>query len=197
MSRLGVLVSGRGSNLRAILEACAAGAVDAEVVVVASNRRCPALEIARAANVPVVRVFSLGEHGGSLARRDAAIADALEANGVDLVVTAGYDRINDEGFVARFPGRILNIHPSLLPAFGGSMHAIEQAFEAGVRETGVTVHLIEPGTVDAGTILAQARVPVEPGDTLEELEARVHAAEHQLLPATIQAVIEGRLVKQA
>ncbi|MFN2465771.1 MAG: phosphoribosylglycinamide formyltransferase [Candidatus Dormibacteria bacterium] len=193
MTRLGVLVSGRGTNLQAILEACREDRVNAEVAVVASNKSCPALDIARAARVPVVRVFSLADHGGTLTARDAAMADVLDANGVDLVVTAGYDRINDEAFVARFPGRIVNVHPSLLPAFAGSMHAIRQAFEAGVTQTGVTIHLIEPNTVDSGRVLAQATVPVKPGDTLEQLEERVHAAEHQLLPATIQALIEGRL----
>lgn len=197
MSRLGVLVSGRGTNLQAILQACAEGRLDAKVVVVAGNKNCPALDIARDAEVPVVQVFSLPNHGGTLATRDAAIADVLEANGVHLVVTAGYDRINDEGFVARFPGRIVNVHPSLLPSFGGSMHAIRQAFEAGVPYTGVTIHLIEPNTVDSGTILAQEIVRIEPGGTLEELEARVHQTEHRLLPATLQRLIKGSLVTQA
>jgi len=194
LTRLGILVSGRGSNLEAILAACADGVVAATVVVVASNKNCPALDIARGAGVPVVQVFSLQDHGGTLATRDAAMADVLEANGVDLVVTAGYDRVSDEGFVARFPGRIVNVHPSLLPAFGGSMHAIRQAFEAGVSETGVTIHLIEPNTLDSGTVLARETVPIETGDTLETLEERVHKTEHRLLPATIQKLIEGSLV---
>jgi phosphoribosylglycinamide formyltransferase-1 len=185
-ARLGVLVSGRGSNLEAILRACRDGSIDGEVAVVAGNRQCRAVEVAREAGVPAVRVFPLGEHGGDLATRDRAMADALDDSRVDLVVTAGYDRINDEGFVARFPGRIINVHPSLLPAFGGSMHAIREAFEAGVARTGVTVHLIEPNTIDSGTILAQAEVPLLPGDTLESLEERVHQAEHRLLPRVIQ-----------
>jgi phosphoribosylglycinamide formyltransferase-1 len=192
-ARLGVLVSGRGSNLDAILRATREGAIDGQVVVVASNKECRALEVARAASVPVVRVFPLREHGGDLATRDAAMARVLEENGVDLVVTAGYDRINDEGFVARFPGRIINVHPSLLPAFGGSMNAIREAFEAGVDRTGVTVHLIEPNTVDSGTILAQEEVLVLPGDTLEALEQRVHQAEHRLLPKVIQQWIAAHL----
>ncbi|MFN2463200.1 MAG: phosphoribosylglycinamide formyltransferase [Candidatus Dormibacteria bacterium] len=190
MSRIGVLVSGRGSNLAAILDACAGGRIDGEVVVVASNKQCPALEIARAAGVPVVRVFSLADHGNNLAQRDAAMADVLEANEIDLVVTAGYDRISDEGFVARFPGRIVNVHPSLLPAFGGSMHAIRQAFEAGVPQTGVTIHLIEPGTVDSGTILAQETVPIPAECSLEQLEELVHQTEHRLLPTVIQRLIQ-------
>jgi len=196
LSRLGVLVSGRGTNLRAILQGCADGPVEAEVVIVAANRECPALDIAREAGVPEVRVFRLADYDSATAR-DADMAAALKSAGADLVVCAGYNRVLDDVLIGAFPGRIVNVHPSLLPQFGGTMEAIRQAFEAGVSETGVTVHLIEPGTVDAGTILAQERVPVKPGDTLEDVEARVHAAEHRLLPATIQAVIAGRLMKQA
>lgn len=196
MTRLGVLVSGQGSNLRAILEACATGAIDGTVTLVAANRDCPALKIARDAGVAQVRAFGLADFGGAPAR-DAAMTRALQSAGVELVVCAGYNRLLDDVLVRAFEGRIVNVHPSLLPEFGGTMEAIRQAFDAGVRETGVTVHLIDPGTVDAGTILAQEHVPVEPGDSFEALEARVHAAEHRLLPATIQAVIEGRLVKHA
>jgi phosphoribosylglycinamide formyltransferase-1 len=196
LRRLGVLVSGRGSNLGAILDAISAGQVDAEVAVVGSNRECPALDLARRRGVPTVLVFTLADHGDS-ATRDAAMAAALRAAGVDLVVCAGYNRVLDDALVEAFPGRILNVHPSLLPEFGGTMEAVRLAFEAGVKETGVTIHLIEPGTVDAGTILAQERVPRLPGDRLEDLAARVHAAEHRLLPATIQAVLQARLVGPA
>jgi formyltetrahydrofolate-dependent phosphoribosylglycinamide formyltransferase len=121
------------------------------------------------------------------------MAVALEKAGVDLVVGAGYDRILHEDFVHRFLGRILNIHPSLLPAFAGTMHAIQDAFEAGAPETGVTIHYIEPNTLDAGTIVAQETVPILPSDSVATLEARVHAVEHRLYPATIQAWIEGRM----
>jgi phosphoribosylglycinamide formyltransferase 1 len=196
LTRLGVLVSGRGSNLQAILKACADGSVDGTVVLVAGNRECPALEIARAAGVGEVRAFAISEYGSSAAR-DGAMTRALRSASVELVVCAGYDRLLDDVLVRAFEGAIINVHPSLLPEFAGTMQAIREAFEAGVMETGVTVHLIEPGTIDAGTILAQQRVPVEAGDSLRTLEARVHAAEHRLLPATIQAVIEGKLVRQA
>ena len=118
MTRLGVLVSGRGSNLSAILRACAEGRIDGEVVAVAANRRCPAIEIATAAGVPMARAFGLDEYGDG-SRRDRAMADALDGAGVDLVLCAGYDRILSDGFVRQFPGRILNVHPSLLPAYGG------------------------------------------------------------------------------
>ena len=189
-------MSGRGSNLEAILAACARGEVDGAVVYVAANRQCRAVDVARDADVEVVRVFPQAEYGDRAAR-DRAMADALRAARVDLVVTAGYDRVLDEAFVGAFPGRILNVHPSLLPEFGGTMDAIGRAFEAGVKETGVTVHFIEPNTVDAGTIAARATVPVLPGDTLEDLETRVHEAEHRLLPQTIQAWIEGRVKSPA
>jgi phosphoribosylglycinamide formyltransferase-1 len=196
VTRLGVLVSGRGTNLKAILAACEQGAVDATVAMVAANRDCPALEIARDAGVAVVTVFPAGGFP-SAALRDAAMADALRANAVDLVVCAGYNRVLDDTLVRAFEGRIINVHPSLLPQFGGTMDAIRQAFEAGIAETGVTVHLIDPGTVDAGPVLAQERVPILPDDTLESLEQRVHDAEHRLLPVTIQAVIEGRLARRS
>jgi phosphoribosylglycinamide formyltransferase-1 len=195
LTRLGVLVSGRGSNLAAILGACRDGDLPAEVVMVASNKPgCGALEVARGADVPLVQAFTLGEYG-DVRRRDAAMAQALKLAEVDLVVTAGYDRVLDEDFVAAFRGRILNVHPSLLPAFGGGMNAIAEALKAGVTETGVTVHLIEPRTLDGGRIIAQEAVEVRPADTLETLSLRVHEVEHRLLPATIKAFIEAGVVR--
>ena len=197
MTRLGVLVSGRGTNLEAILKACAGGEIAGEVVAVVSNKTCPAMHTAVTAHVPLVGVFALDQFGGDLVTRDRAIGDALEGARVDLVVCAGYDRILHEDFVARFAGRILNVHPSLLPAFGGSMNAIQEAFEARAAETGVTIHYIEPSTVDAGTIIAQESVVILPDDTVEGLAARVHEIEHRLYPATIQAWIEGRVPRPA
>lgn len=195
MTPLGVLVSGRGSNLAAILRSCQQGDLPAEVVLVASNKpACPALDVARRAGVPVVRAFPLAEYS-DLAARDRAMAVALQQAGVEVVVTAGYDRVLDEGFVAAFPGRILNVHPSLLPAFKGTMKAIENAWSAGVPETGVTVHLIEPDTVDGGRIIAQETVQVVAGESLQSLEERIHAVEHRLLPEAIKKFIETSLVR--
>jgi phosphoribosylglycinamide formyltransferase 1 len=195
LTPLGVLVSGRGSNLAAILRSCRQGDLPAEVVLVASNKpACPALDVARRAGVPVVRAFPLAEYS-DLAGRDAAMAAALQQAGVELVVTAGYDRVLDEGFVGAFPGRILNVHPSLLPAFKGTMKAIESAWSAGVPETGVTVHLIEPDTVDGGRIIAQEAVQVVSGESLESLDERIHAVEHRLLPEAIKKFIETSLVR--
>ncbi len=197
MTRLGVLVSGHGSNLEAILKACAAGSIAGQVAAVVSNKKCHAMHTAVMAHVPLIEVFALDAFGGDAATRDEAMADALEDVGVDLVVCAGYDRILDETFVARFAGRVLNVHPSLLPAFAGSMTAIREALEAGATETGVTIHYIEPSTVDAGTIIAQETVPIRPDDTVDALEARVHEVEHRLYPAAIQAWIEGRVPRPA
>ena len=195
MTPIGVLVSGRGSNLAAILRSCQQGDLPGEVVLVASNKPgCAALDVARQAGVPVVRAFPLAEYG-DLAARDGAMAEALQQAGVELVVTAGYDRILDERFVAAFEGRVLNVHPSLLPAFAGSMKAIENAFNAGVHETGVTVHLIEPNTVDGGHIIAQETVQVLAGETLESMEERIHAVEHRLLPQAIKKFIEASRVR--
>ena len=191
MTRIGVLVSGRGSNLEAILEACAGGAIDGEVVMVASNKTCPALEIGRNGGVGEVRVFPLAEYG-DLPARDRAMAAGLTAAGVDLVVCAGYDRVLDDSLVREFEGRILNVHPSLLPEFAGTMDAIGEALSVGVARTGVTVHMIEPDTVDAGRVVAQEGVDVLPGDTRESLAERVHAVEHRVLPAAIQGWIQAR-----
>jgi phosphoribosylglycinamide formyltransferase-1 len=195
LTRLGILVSGRGTNLAAILAACASGGIPGEVVFVASNKPgSHALEIARQAAVPEVRAFPLTEYP-DVAARDRAMAAALKAAGVDLVITAGYDRVLDESFVKAFEGRLLNIHPSLLPEFGGGMKAIEDAFNAGVARTGVTVHMIEPGTIDAGRIIAQEAVDIRPDDSLDSLTERIHAVEHRLLPQSIRVFIEGSLVR--
>lgn len=199
---LGVLVSGRGTNLQAILDAIASGRLDARVVLVASDRAAaPALERAERAGVPHA-VFAEGPSGpapttdthGSRAAAHAAMADALRAHGARLVVLAGFDRILADVFFERL-GEIpvINIHPALLPAFGGrgmlGAKVHEAVLASGATESGVTVHRAEPGKVDEGEILVQRRVPVLPGDTPERLAARVLAEEHEAL---IEAI--GRFV---
>jgi len=170
---IGVLVSGRGSNLQALIDA------GLTVAAVGSNRKdAYALNRARAAGIPTA-TFALDCHE-SREERDLVMATWLEEHGVDLVVLAGYMHLLTRPFLARFPGRIVNVHPSLLPAFPGA-HAIEDALAAGVETTGVTVHLVDEG-VDTGPILIQEPVPVEPRETLEE---RLHAVEHRLLPETV------------
>ena len=179
---IGVLVSGSGTNLQALLDAGLPG------VAVASNRSgAGALERAARAGVATA-VFELESYASRVARDDA-MADWLEARGVDLVVAAGYMHLLTPSFLERFP--CINVHPSLLPRFPGP-HAVEDALEAGVPETGVTVHFLDEG-VDSGPVIAQERVPVEPGDTVETLHARIQEQEHRLLPAVVGRYLAQKL----
>jgi phosphoribosylglycinamide formyltransferase 1 len=176
--RLALLVSGKGSNLRNLVER------RFEVVAVATNKpSCGAASFARDRAIPVgefpQKAFA------SLEARDSAMRDWLLERDVDLVVNAGYDRILTAGFLAGFENRMINIHPSLLPAFGGGMDAVEKALERGVKLTGCTVHLVTK-EVDAGPILLQAAVLVLPGDTVESLRARIQVEEHRILPQAIE-----------
>lgn len=182
-----MLVSGRGSNLEALLHASAAPDYPAQVVVVCANRDAPALERARQAEVPHM-VFGRAEFPSREAR-DTAMADLLAAARVDLVVCAGYDAILSPAFVDRFAGRIINTHPSLLPQFAGCMDAPARALAAGVRETGCTVHVVT-NAVDAGPILAQRTVRIRAGDSAESLHQRIRAAEHRLLPEVVRQLAE-------
>lgn len=187
---LGVLASGRGSNLQAIIDATAAPDFPARVAVVVSDREgARALERATAAGLPAVHVNP--KDFADRAAYDAAVAATLETHGVGLVCLAGYMRILSPAFVRRFAGRILNVHPSLLPAFPG-LHPQRQALEHGVRVAGATVHLVDEG-VDTGPIVLQASVPVLAGDTEASLAARILEAEHRLYPAAIRLFAEGRL----
>jgi phosphoribosylglycinamide formyltransferase-1 len=187
---LGVLVSGNGTNLQAILDAIDRGSLDAAVRVVISNQPAAnALNRARAAGVPALsiphREFSSRE------AFDAAVVDALRAQGVEWVVLAGFMRLLTPGFLQAFPNRVLNIHPSLLPAFPGA-HAIKDALDYGVRVTGCTVHLVDGG-VDSGPILAQRAVPVLEADDESSLAERLHRAEHELYLEVLAELAAGRL----
>ena len=174
---IGVLVSGNGSNLQALLDA------DLPIGAVASNRNdAYALVRAREAGVPTA-TFSLDCHADR-EERDLVMATWLEEHGVDLVVLAGYMHLLTKPFLDRFPDRIVNVHPSLLPAFPG-MRAIEEALAAKVETTGVTIHLVDEG-LDTGAVLRQEAVPLEPRETLAE---RLHAVEHRLLPAVVREMI--------
>ena len=169
---IGVLVSGEGTNLQALIDA------GLPVHAVASNRPgIPALDRASAAGIPWA-VFELDDEREA---RDLAMADWLDERSVQLVVLAGYMQLLTPAFLDRFPGRIVNVHPSLLPSFPG-LDAIERAVDAQVGTTGVTVHIVDKG-VDTGPVLRQERVPVEPRETLEE---RIHAVEHRLLPEVVR-----------
>jgi phosphoribosylglycinamide formyltransferase-1 len=183
---LGVLISGRGSNLQAILNAVRDGRLDARVGVVISNvAGAPGLDRARAAGVPV----EILPHRDFRSREeyDAALVDRLRAHGVELVCLAGFLRLLSPVFVRAFPGRILNVHPSLLPSFPG-LHAQRQALEHGVKVTGATVHLVDE-ELDHGPILVQRAVPVLEDDDEESLSARILEQEHQIYPEAIALVL--------
>lgn len=179
---IGVLVSGAGTNLQALLDE------RLPVVAVASNvPDARALERAAAAGVATA-VFALGDYA-SRQERDAAMAEWLAACDVELVVCAGYMHLLTPGFLERFP--VLNVHPSLLPAFPG-MHAVEDALAAGATETGVTVHFVDEG-VDTGPVVFQEPVRVLPGDTPDSLHARLQEVEHRLLPHAVRLYLGGAL----
>jgi phosphoribosylglycinamide formyltransferase-1 len=189
--RVGVLASGRGSNLQALLDASARADYPAEVVVVISDReRAAALDRARSAGVEALVV-----NPKDFADREAfdlALVREFTARRVDLVCNAGFMRILSAPYVRAFAGRAMNIHPSLLPAFPG-LHAQRQALEYGAKVAGATVHFVNDGPVDTGPIILQASVPVQPDDTEETLSARILVEEHRLYPEAVRLFAEGRL----
>ena len=181
-----MLVSGRGSNLRALLEAERQSDYPAQVVAVATNRAgCPALALARERQL-ASRSFPISEYGGSPERRDQEMAAWLLGRGARLLVLAGYDRILTDPLLSAFPQRILNLHNSLLPAFAGTMHAVEEALAHGVKITGCTVHLVAPELVDGGPIVLQAAVEVRDDDTSASLLERIHQQEWRILPEAVR-----------
>ncbi len=191
-----MLASGAGTNLAALLEACGRPDYPAVVVAVLSNREhAGALAIAARHGVDAA-VMSLQAFGGDAIRRDRAMRDRLREAGVDLVVCAGYNRLLCPDFVAAFPNAILNVHPSLLPAFGGGMRGVEDALEYGVKVAGCTVQLLEPGVADGGPIILQAPVPVLEDDDADALRMRVHEQEWLLLPEAVALWAQGRLQRE-
>ncbi len=189
--RVAILISGRGSNMQALVEAARAPDYPAEIALVISNRpEAPGLGWAKAAGIPTLaldhKLYENREHF------EGQLQSVLEISKIDLVALAGFMRLMTAPFVERWRGRMINIHPSLLPAFKG-LHTHEQALAAGVRISGCTVHFVS-SEMDAGPIVAQAAVPVLPGDTPATLAARVLAAEHKLYPAALALVAEGRAV---
>jgi phosphoribosylglycinamide formyltransferase-1 len=191
---LGVLVSGAGTNLQAILDAVRERKLDARVAVVVSNvEGATALERARSAGVPGVVV----DHKRFADRSafDAAVVQRLREHGVEVVVLAGFMRLLTPVLLDAFPMRIVNVHPALLPAFPG-VHGVRQALEYGVRVAGCTVHFVDRGT-DTGPIIAQTAVPVHEGDDETTLAARILEKEHELLPRVLQWIAEGRVSVEA
>jgi phosphoribosylglycinamide formyltransferase 1 len=191
-----VLVSGAGTNLRALLDAAEAPDYPARIAVVISNRpSAGALGIARSSGVAAA-AMPVGDFGGDVLARDTAIRDALRDHGVELVVCAGYDRMLSAPLLDAFPDAILNVHPSLLPAFAGGMHAVEDALAFGARVTGCTVQLLEPGEADGGPIVLQAAVPVEEDDDADSLRTRIHQQEWRILPEAVALWSSGRLRRE-
>lgn len=186
---IGVLISGRGSNLQALIDAMAAGRLRATIAVVISNRAdAPGLQRANAAGVETLVM----PHRDAPTREayDRALVQALQSRGVQLVCLAGFMRLLGPAFCDAFPNAILNVHPSLLPAFPG-VDAQKQALAAGVCVSGATVHFVTP-ELDAGPIILQAAVPVHEGDSDASLSARILEQEHQILPEAVQLVLDGR-----
>jgi len=188
--KIGVLLSGSGTNLQAIIDAIAAGQVNAEIVSVVSSRPDAfGIRRAEAAGIPVLvlnrAVYAVPEAA------DALIVENMRAAGAEYMVMAGYMRKLTPAVLSAYPDRVLNLHPALLPSFKGA-HAIQDAWEAGVKVTGITVHLANED-YDKGPIVAQQAVEVREDDTIETLEERIHQAEHQLYPAVIPAIAEWRM----
>ena len=188
--KVGVLISGRGSNLKSLIEACADASYPAEIVLVISNV-AGAGGLAHAASAGIPTKVIPHKTFASREAFDAAIDAALRDAGVDIVCEAGFMRIHSESFVRKWEGRMINIHPSLLPAFKGT-HVHERAIAARVKMSGCTVHFVS-ADVDSGPIIAQSVVPVLNGDTPETLAARVLEEEHKLYPLALKRVIEGRV----
>ena len=190
MKNIVVLISGRGSNMEAIVQACATEGWNARIAAVVSNRADAAgLAFARARGIATAVV----EHAAFDSREafDAALAEAIETHAPDVLALAGFMRILTPAFVKRFEGRLVNVHPSLLPAFAG-LHTHRRAIEAGCKVAGATVHLVT-AELDHGPIVAQAVVPILPGDSEATLAARVLAREHLIYPRAVRWLVEGSL----
>lgn len=190
MKKIAVLISGQGSNLQAIIETCQTGFIRGKIVTVISNKIDSfGLERAESADIPS-RVFLRQDFSSNL-DMDKAIGDYLKDLNVDLIVLAGYMKILTKPFTQRFAGKILNIHPSLLPKYPG-LHTYQRALENGDSEHGTTVHFVNK-EIDGGAIVLQAKVPIFPGDTVEEIELRTREQEYNIYPLVIKWFIEDRL----
>ena len=188
--KIAVLISGRGSNLQSLIDAAAAGELGAEIALVISNvPDAPGLERAAKAGIPAETI----DHRDFEGREpfEDAVHAALSARSIELVCLAGFMRLLTGSFVGKWRDRLINIHPSILPAFKG-LHTHERAIEAGVRFSGCTVHFVRP-EMDDGPIIAQAAVPVLQGDTPGDLAARILAEEHKLYPMAVRMIAEGRV----
>jgi len=189
MKRIAFLVSGSGTNMENLIKRIRAGEIPADPVIVISNKPgVKALEKAAALGVKT-RVIDHTAYGDREAF-DKALSECLESHKIDFVVLAGFMRVLTGGFVKKYHGRLINIHPAFLPAFPGA-HAIKDAWDAQVKETGVSVHFVDTG-VDTGAVILQRKVPVLADDTLEALEARVHQIEYEIYPEALSLVLSGK-----
>ena len=195
LTRLVVLISGSGSNLQAILDACASGELPASIVSVISNK-ADAYGLTRAKNARVEAIHFPKQENESRNEYDSRLADEVTSKRADYIILAGWMRILTSTFLNRFPNRVINLHPALPDTFPG-IHAIERAFEAyqrgEIEQTGVMVHLVPDEGVDNGPVLATEIVPIHKDDTLEFLEARIHQTEHQLLINTLKSIISQHI----
>ncbi|MFA7255241.1 MAG: phosphoribosylglycinamide formyltransferase [Candidatus Omnitrophota bacterium] len=190
MKRIAFLVSGSGTNMENLIKRIQAGGIPAIPAIVISNKPgVKALEKAAALGVKTV-VIDHKAHADRAAF-DQALSGCLELNKIDIIVLAGFMRVLTDGFVKKYHGRLINIHPALLPAFPGA-HAIQDAWDAKVKETGVTVHFVDSG-VDTGPVILQRKISVLPSDTLETLEARIHDVEYEIYPEALKLVLAGKV----
>ena len=190
MKKIAVLISGQGTNLQTIIDACHSGDIPAKIACVVSNK-ADAYGLVRAKQAQIPQAVFLRKNFANNFEMDDAIGDYLQSLAVDLIVLAGYMKILTPKFTQRFAGKILNIHPSLLPKYAG-LNTYQRAIEAGDNEHGTTVHFVNE-EVDGGAIVLQAKVPIFPEDSIEEVEARTREQEYQIYPLVIKWFTEGRL----
>lgn len=190
MKKIAVLISGQGTNLQTIIDACHLGDIPAKIACVVSNK-ADAYGLVRAKQAQIPQAVFLRKNFSNNLEMDDAIGDYLQSLAVDLIVLAGYMKILTPKFTERFAGKILNIHPSLLPKYAG-LNTYQRAIEAGDNEHGTTVHFVNE-EVDGGAIVLQAKVPIFPEDSIEEVEARTREQEYQIYPLVIKWFTEGRL----
>ena len=190
MKKIAVLISGQGTNLQTIIDACHLGDIPAKIACVVSNK-ADAYGLVRAKQAQIPQAVFLRKNFSNNLEMDDAIGDYLQSLAVDLIVLAGYMKILTPKFTQRFAGKILNIHPSLLPKYAG-LNTYQRAIEAGDNEHGTTVHFVNE-EVDGGAIVLQAKVPIFPEDSIEEVEAKTREQEYQIYPLVIKWFTEGRL----
>ncbi|MFJ4185172.1 phosphoribosylglycinamide formyltransferase [Kitasatospora sp. NPDC089509] len=195
MLKIAVVTSGRGTLLRYAFSACFDGVLNGEVVAVATNRVCPALDVARKVGIGHVAAYPLDEFS-SRRERDARMAADLRRAGADFVLVGGYSEGLEDEFLRHFPDRAISVYPTILPAFGDLDEAIGPALDYGVKTLGLTIHFRDPVSLSDGPIIAQVPIPVDIGDTVESVTPKIAAVEREHLPRIMQAFAEGRVTRQ-